>query len=618
MKDEFEGIIAEKLRNMNTVEMTALAEDIRQDMIKYVSETGGHLASSLGVVELTIALHRVFDTPEDKIVWDVGHQCYAHKMLTGRWADMDTLRRLGGISGFPKRSESIYDTTDPGHSGTSLSIAHGMASARDLAGDTYSCVAVIGDGAMTSGVAWEALNSIGASKTPLIVVLNDNEMSISRNIGGFSKHLQNLRTSGFYTKFKKNLKKMNTPKGQKRLGSIRDVIKYSMLPRDIFEEIGFKYYGPIDGHDIDSLINMLSFAKDLDRPVLIHILTTKGKGYAPAEEDPTRFHGIGKFDPESGDSGKSAKQSWSGAFGEILLDLAEKDEKICAVTAAMMDSTGLSKMHDKFPERVFDAGIAEQHAVAFAEGLALNGMRPVAAIYSTFLQRAYDQVLTEVCLQDLPVIFAVDRAGATGPDGATHQGIYDIAYLSTIPGMTVMCPRDKETLRNMMEKAFSETSPVAIRYPRGYVPDSFAVPGNGDPEIIKEGRDLIILSDGNMLAEALKAAEILEETLVSGWKKVSVAVADVGTLHPINKEFISDCLERYKFAATLEDGIANGGFGSAVSAFECEMNTGCNIIEIAWPDAFIEHGTIEQLRDRYGMDAKSIAEKISARMGALK
>jgi len=597
-------------------ELAELASKIRSDMISYVSKTGGHLASSLGVIELTIALHRVFDSPKDKIIFDVGHQCYAHKMITGRWEQMSTLRQMDGLSGFPKRAESPHDITDPGHSGTSLSILHGLASARDLEGGDYSCVAVIGDGSMTSGVAWEALNSIGASKTPVIVVLNDNDMSISKNVGGLNVHFQKLRTSGFYNKFKENLKKMNSPKGQQRLENIRDALKYSLLPRDIFEEIGFKYYGPIDGHDIESMCDLLSFAKTQNRPVMLHVITKKGKGFAPAEEDPTRFHGIGKFDPEScGKCSTEGPLSWSDAFGKALLKLAQEDERICAITAAMLDSTGLKPMQDAFPQRVFDVGIAEQHAAAFAEGLALNGMKPVAAVYSTFLQRAYDQMLTEICLQQLPVIFAVDRAGVTGPDGKTHQGTFDISFLSSMPGMTLMNPRDEATLENMLRKAFELGKPAAIRYPRGAVRECSFAAGDGTPQILKEGSDLIIISDANMLDEALNASLILENKYVCNWKPVTAAVADIGTLCPLQESFIADCLRRYKTVITLEDGVVKGGFGSAVCSFAEGIKASSDVLAVGWPDEFIEQGSIAQLREKYGMDAAGIAARISDYIG---
>ena len=614
-KDDKELIRSIKL--MTVPELNDLSEEIKKDMIETVSRTGGHLASSLGAIELTVAIYHVFDIPKDRVFWDVGHQCYASKMISGRWDRMDTLRQLGGISGFPKRSESPCDLSDPGHCGTSISIAQGSAVARDLAGDSYSCVAVIGDGSMTSGVAWEALDMIGDRKTPVIVILNDNTMSISENVGGFSKHLQKLRTSDFYNRFKTSLKNKNTPKGIHRLGSIRDAIKYSMLPRTIFDEIGFKYYGPIDGHDMESLVNMLSFIKTLNEPVVLHVLTKKGNGLAPAEKDPTKFHGIGKYDPKSGETASSSEKSWSEAFGDCMVKLSERDDKLCAITAAMGDSTGLCAFAKQHPDRFFDVGIAEQHAAALAEGLALSGLHPVVAIYSTFLQRAYDQVLTEVCLQKLPVIFAVDRAGITGHDGETHQGIYDIAYLSSMPGMTVMCPRDEATLLNMMNIALRLGTPVAVRYPQGR-PLAWDIPaGNGAPQMLKEGKDMIILSDANSLKDALGAADIFDRSIISGWKPLSCAVCDIGTLKPFDDEFVKECFRKYSMVITLEDGIAAGGFGSAVSSLACSSGAGCRVLNIGWPDEFIEHGSIEELRKKYKMDAEGIVERIRSFAGGM-
>ena len=606
--------LVKTIKMMSTEELVSLAADLKKDMIDTVSRTGGHLASSLGVVELTVALYHVFDSPRDRIFWDVGHQCYASKMITGRWDRMETLRSLGGISGFPKRAESVHDFSDPGHCGTSVSVAYGAAKARDLAGDNYSCVAVIGDGSLTSGVAWEALDAAGEDDTPLIVVLNDNKMSISDSVGGFSRHLQKLRTSSAYKRFKTNLKSHNSPKGIKRLSSIRDKLKYSLMPRSIFEELGFKYYGPVDGHDVEGLVNMLRFAKSLEGPVLIHIVTKKGNGFEPAELDPEKFHGIGKYDPVSGETIGPSEKSWSEVFGEIACGMAEKDERICAVTAAMGSSTGLSEFAGKYPDRYFDVGIAEQHAAAFAEGLALNGLRPIVAIYSTFLQRAYDQLLTEICLQDLPVIFAVDRAGVTGQDGETHQGIYDISYFGSMPGMTVMNPRDRGTMENMFKLAVELGSPVAVRYPKG-IPQNWDVPcGTGLPQLIREGSDAIIISDANMLAECVGAADDLEKTVIGGWKPLSFAVCDIGILKPLDMDFIDKCLRDYKYVITVEDGIVNGGFGSSVSAEAAEKGD-IKVLNIGWPDAFIEHGTIAELRSKYHMDGRGIASRIRSFIG---
>ena len=606
--------LTRQIKLMSLQEMNDLAAEIKKDMIETVSRTGGHLASSLGAVELTISIYHVFDSPRDKIVWDVGHQCYASKMLTGRWDRMDTLRQFGGLSGFPKRHESVHDADDPGHSGTSISIAYGYAKARDLSGDDYSCVAVIGDGTLTAGVSLEALDAAGDCRTPFIIILNDNRMSISRSIGSFSRHLQKLRTSNLYKNFKTNLKRMNTPRGVHRLSVIRDKLKYSLLPKSVFDELGFKYYGPVDGHDIESLTNVLRFVKGLEQPVLVHVITQKGNGFAPAMEDPTKFHGVGKYDPVSGDTPCSDEKSWSDTFGDIITDLASKDDDICAVTAAMGDSTGLSAFAEAYPDRFFDVGIAEQHAAAFAEGLALNGKKPVVAIYSTFLQRAYDQILSEICLQELPVIFAVDRAGVTGRDGETHQGIYDIAYLYSMPGMTIMNPRDKKTMENMFRLALELKTPCAVRYPKN-CPGTFSVPaGTGSPQILKEGNDVLIISDANMLSECLKCASELETKVIAGWKPLSYAVCDIGILKPLDKDFIDRCLDKYKYIVTVEDGIADGGFGSRISVHASETGRG-KVLNIGWPDSFIEHGSISELRAAYGLDSRGIAGKIMTFIG---
>ena len=433
MNEAYEEIDLQQLKAMSYDELNQLAAELREDLIESVAQTGGHLASNLGTVELTIALHKVFNSPRDKIVWDVGHQAYVHKMLTGRLTAVSTLRQLDGLSGFPKRRESVHDTFDSGHSGGSVSAAFGYAKARDLEGKDHACIAVIGDGAMTGGVAFEALNAAGSTKTPLIVILNDNAMSISPNVGGLSNHLQKLRTSSRYRRFKAGLKNVfrKRPRALNRMRLFRDAIKYALLPGEFFEELGFKYFGPVDGHNIRELCYFMQAAKELNRPVLIHCITKKGKGFSAAEQNPQKYHGTGSFDPKTATAETvHDPDSWSEIFGKLLTDKASADSRICAVTAAMTEGTGLSVMRDAFPSRVFDAGIAEQHAVSFAAGLALGGYKPVFAVYSTFLQRAYDQVLTEICLQNLPVIFAIDRAGVVGADGETQQGLYDIEYLS--------------------------------------------------------------------------------------------------------------------------------------------------------------------------------------------
>lgn len=602
----------EQLKNMTFPELEALAEDIRNALIHNISKTGGHLASNLGVVELTIAIEKTFDTPKDKVVWDVGHQTYVHKMLTGRWTDMSTLRQFGGISGFPKRAESEHDMFDAGHSGTSISVALGYAKARDLVDDSYSCVAVIGDGALTGGVAYEALNSAGAEKIPLIVILNDNEMSISKNVGGIARHLQNLRASSSYIDFKRSIKKIlaSKPKLEKKLERIRDFIKYAIVPAAIFEELGFKYFGPIDGHDTKALISSMEMAKTLKGPVLLHVVTTKGKGYAPAEKHPDKYHGAKPFNPETGLSLFEKKEcSYTEIFGEKLVDLATKNEKIVAVTAAMTEGTGLLDMKEKFSERVFDAGIAEQHAVSFAAGLALNGMRPVVSIYSTFLQRAYDQILMEVCLQNLPVLFVLDRAGNSGNDGETHHGQFDLAYLSTMPNMTILAPKDGPELAEMLEYAFTLNTPCAIRYPKGKAVDLSSYGRTsmcGRPEVIIPGKDNAIVSVGTMAQVALESASILKTG------NIEAAVFNIRTAKPLDEQALRKMFKPYSSILTLEDGTINGGIGMRIASALAQSDYPPTVLNLGWPDEFIPHGKISELHKKYGLDSLSVAKKAEA------
>lgn len=593
------------LKCMSISQMNELAETLRQDIIKYVSKNGGHLASNLGIVELTLALHKVFDTPKDKIIFDVGHQCYVHKMLTGRYDDMETLRCLGGISGFPKITESEHDMFDSGHSGTSIGVCLGYATARDLKQEKYATIAVIGDGSLTSGVAFEALNMAGASKTPMIVVLNDNKMSIGGNVGGLSKHLHKLRTSTAYIKFKKSIKSSGSDSLQRKLEKMRNALKYALVPGAIFEELGFKYYGPIDGHNISDLVDALKFAKELNRPVLLHVVTKKGKGFLPAEQNPSKFHGIGKFDPETVDSlTKCNKDSWSEIFGDELCKIASNDDSVVAVSAAMVDATGLRQFYIDYPNRLFDVGIAEQNAVAFASGLALNGLKPVVAIYSTFLQRAFDQILSEVSLQKLPIVFAVDRAGITGQDGETHHGQFDISYLSLVPGMTILSPRDATSLRQMLRYAFSLKSPVAIRYPRGNAPENEIRLGDFSPEPqkAKEGKDILIFTDGNMFDSVLKASDILST------HNISAAVYDLRILKPLPEERIKAIAKQYNKIVTVEDGTIVGGVGSSIASMLAASDK--TVMNLGWPDQYIPHGTIDELRKKFELDSDSIAIKI--------
>ena len=601
-------LLTDDVKHMSTRSLELLAVQIREKLLDDVSSCGGHLASNLGVVELTLALHRVFDVYKDRIVWDVGHQTYVHKLLTGRWDDMTTLRQLDGLSGFPKRMESRSDAFDSGHSGSSVSAAFGYAKARDLKGEDYACVAVIGDGALNCGVSFEALNSAGAEKTPLIVVLNDNEMSISKHVGGVAKHLQQLRTSAPYLGIKKSIKTAtaNMPRLQRGLTSARDTLKYAIVPGVIFEQMGFKYYGPVDGHDIDAMTTVLQSAKEQQRPVFIHVITKKGKGFIPAEKNPSKFHGIGPFDPSMAISADSpSTDTYSALFGAALAEEAAEDDRIVAITAAMTDATGLSVMKEKFPNRVFDAGIAEQHAVSFAAGLALGGLKPVVAIYSTFLQRAYDQVITEVCLQNLPVVFALDRSGVTGRDGETHQGSFDIAYLSSMPNMTVLAPKDGPELVAMLQYALNLNGPVAIRYPRGKAADlsEYAIAaGVSRPQQMRDGRYMCILAAGSSVSDALKTAEILDG------KNIHCAVYNLRVLKPLNETFLDAIFEQYRHVITLEDGDIYEGVGMRIAAYAAEKQANVRIKVIGWPDRFIEHGSTEELKERYGLDAASIAE----------
>ncbi len=601
--------LSKDVKTMDLRSLELLAVRIREQLLEDVSRTGGHLASNLGVVELTLALHRVFDVEKDRIVWDVGHQSYVHKMLTGRWEGMKTLRQLDGISGFPKRGESPADAFDSGHSGSSVSAAFGYAAARDLKGESYACVAVIGDGSLNCGVSYEALNSAGAQQTPLIVVLNDNEMSINVNVGGVAKHLQQLRTSGRYLGLKREIKHatQKLPRLQKGLVSARDKVKHAIVPGAMIEQLGFKYYGPVDGHDIAMLTAVLQAAKEQLRPVFIHVVTKKGKGFVPAEKNPSKFHGVGPFDPATAVSADMpTTDTYSDIFGTALADEAAEDERIVGITAAMTDATGLTQMKKRFPGRVFDAGIAEQHAVSFAAGLALGGMKPVVAIYSTFLQRAYDQVITEVCLQNLPVVFALDRSGVTGRDGETHQGSFDIAYLSSMPNMTVLAPKDGPELIAMLHYALSLDGPCAIRYPRGKSADlsDYAIAaGCSRPQLVRDGQYMCILAAGSSVADAIRTGEILERE-----RDIRCAVYNLRILKPLNEEFLDGIFRGYRHIITLEDGDVYEGVGTRIAAMAAEKNAGCRIKVLGWPDRFIEHGSTEELKERYGLTPEQIAE----------
>ena len=606
MKELTEYNFPEDIKGMSQKELELLAVEIRDFLVDHVSKTGGHLASNLGVVELTIALHKIFDSPEDKIIWDVGHQSYVHKILTGRISEFDSLRKTDGMSGFPKKKESEHDIYETGHASTSLSAAYGIAAARDIKGEHYEVIPVIGDGSLTGGLAYEALNNIGSRKSKVIVILNDNGMSISKNIGGVSNHLANLRTSSGYTKTKSKVKSalgripVIGPALANGISETKETIKYLLSPNGIFfEEIGFTYIGPVNGHNIKALIEALSAAKQAEKPVIIHVMTKKGKGYRNAEENPDRFHGIGPFDIDTGVEESHKGATYSQVMGDELLKLADKDDRICAITAAMRDATGLKDFALKYPKRFFDVGIAEEHAVTFAAGLATNGMKPVCAIYSSFLQRAYDQIMEDVALQNLPVIFAVDRAGIVGADGETHQGIFDMAFLATVPGMTVLAPCDGMQLRQMLRYAMTLDGPCAIRYARGACSDeeNGMEPFDGRNIRISDGADVDIFAVGNMVDKALEARSELAAV------GIEAGIVDVACPIPLDTSLVKEG----STVITVEDGVTSGGFGEKMKARLSGKN---RVINLAWPEKFIEHGSCGDLYERYGLDGKSIAERI--------
>jgi 1-deoxy-D-xylulose-5-phosphate synthase len=612
----------EDIRNLSVNELESLAQQIRSTIIQTVSKTGGHLAASLGTVELTLALHTVFDTPRDKIVWDVGHQTYAHKLITGRYERFHTLRQLGGISGFPKRSESPYDVYDTGHASGSISYALGLAKARELSNEDYSVVVVIGDGALTSGIAYEGLNNAGELKTPLIVVLNDNSMSISENVGGISKYLTLLRLAPAYRSAKAVVEKMldHIPTGPSTISWLRRFkgsLKHFLFPEAWFEALGFRYYGPVDGHDIGGLKRVFKEAKSLREPVLIHAVTQKGRGYSFAMEHPEKFHGPGPFNAETGElKQEPAPPTYSQVLGESLVRFAERNPKIVAITAAMADGTGLKPFKEKFPERFYDVGIAESHAVTFAAGLAQGGMIPVVCIYSTFLQRAYDQIVEDVCLQNLKVIFAIDRAGIVGQDGETHHGQFDLSYLRHIPGLTVMAPKDERELINMLWTAINIDGPCAIRYPRGCgigvpisdvldQPDTLDV---GKPEAISCGEDINILALGSMVYPAIEASRKLAE------EGISAGVVNGRFVVPFEREAVAALLKKAP-VLVVEENVEDGGFGEMVVN---ALGGGDNRIhKMALPKRFIQHGSQSRLRSAYGLDVPGIVAQVKKLLGRL-
>lgn len=597
--------LPEDIKSMDENSLELLSTGIRAFLIDTISKTGGHLASNLGVVEISVGLHKIFDFPKDKLIWDVGHQSYIHKILTGRADQFSTLRQNDGMSGFPKRSESEYDVYDTGHSSTSISAAMGLAVARDLKKSDEEVIAVIGDGAMTGGPSFEALNNLGSLGSKVIIVLNDNGMSISEINGGLSEHLSKLRTSSEYQNTKNNIKKainkipdLGKPLS-KGIAGLKRAVKYAIFSGGvIFEELGITYLGPFDGNNMSDVLRGLNQAKNAPGPVLVHFITKKGKGYKQAEQNPDKFHGIGAFDKETGASLSQSKTSYSEIFGNKMFELAEKNDKLVALTAAMCTATGLDQMRNRFPKRVFDVGIAEAHACIFAAGLALGGMHPVVAIYSSFLQRAYDEIIEDVCLQKLPVTFAIDRAGIVGADGETHHGIFDLSYLLPLPNMTVLAPCDAHQLEDMLEYATSKDVPFAIRYPRGsadmtrHIEGSFELKNN----VISEGKDVNIIAVGTMLNKAIKASEILKE------QGIDAKVCSASVLKPFDDSIINSS---DKLIVTLEDNLIRGGFGEYIAANYTNM-----VVNLGWPDKFIEHGDCEYLYKKYGLDAESIAERI--------
>lgn len=598
------------IKKLTLEDLTVLAEDIRSFLLDHISKTGGHLGSNLGIVELTLSLFKTFDFDHDKIVFDVGHQSYSYKLLTGRKERFDTLRQYKGMSGFPKRQESIYDFFDTGHSSNSISAALGMARARDLKKEHYQVIAVIGDGALTGGESFEALNDLGFHKTKMLVILNDNGMSISKNVGGMSNYLTHIRINPKYNQLKKRihsrLDKKESNIFTSAIRKVKDSFKELFLNSMFFDDLGLRYIGPIDGHNLKELNRVMKQIANLEEPVVLHVVTEKGRGYEPAKRFPNQYHGVGKFDPKTGIV-SSDKVTYSSAFGKALLKLAKHDSKIVAITAAMADGTGLESFASQYPERFFDVGIAEGHAVTFAAGLAASHLKPVFAVYSTFLQRGFDQMIHDVCMQELPVVFAIDRAGLVGNDGETHQGVFDLSYLSMIPNMTVLAPKCPEEMEAFLTYAFFLSKPVAIRYPRGGANYSF------EPlkelrmnrfEVLSEGKEVALLAVGNMCGTAMKAKEILKENGMDPMviQATFVKPLDLKTLKQLDKK-------GYQIV-TIEDGNIIGGFGSEVVRVSNELGLSSNIFNIGYQDHFICHGDTELLYQQEEIDAESIAKKV--------
>ncbi|MGG7164024.1 1-deoxy-D-xylulose-5-phosphate synthase [Clostridium ihumii] len=605
------------IRYMNLVELNEFAGEIREFLIDKVSQTGGHLASNLGIVELTISLFNVFDFNSDKVIWDVGHQSYVHKILTGRKGDFDTLRSFNGLSGFPKREESIYDFFNTGHSSTSISAAVGMARARDLKKENSNVIAVIGDGALTGGMAMEALNDVGDKKTKVIIILNDNEMSISKNVGGVSSYLSEIRLDNGYNRLKNDVtnkleKIPNVGKGMvNSIHKIKDGIKQILVPGMFFEDMGIKYLGPIDGHNIKEMSKVLKMAKEYNGPVIIHAITKKGKGYTFAEKFPNKFHGVGPFNCDNGKMNGSSSKSYSSMFGDTMVDIAKQMPEVVSITAAMPEGTGLGEFSKKFPKRFFDVGIAEQHAVTMAAGMAVSGLKPVFAVYSTFLQRAYDQIVHDVALQNLPVVFAIDRAGIVGQDGETHQGIFDLSYLSHIPNMTIMSPKCVDELKEMLKFAVNANYPIAIRYPRGgdnpnvHLSSMKAIE-KGKWEVLQEPKGKIaVIATGKMVQSAV----LVREKLLN--ENIDITVVNACFIKPIDTKLIEDLIENgFEKIVTIEDNVINGGLGTLVLQHVNKINNNIKVINLGFNDEFIPHGNVDILYKTYGLDSNGIYNKI--------
>ena len=608
------------IKKIDPKDYKLLAEEIRKFLIEKISENGGHLGSNLGTVELTMALHLVLNLPKDKIIWDVGHQSYTHKLLTGRRDGFDSLRKFGGMSGFPKRKESQCDAFDTGHSSTSLSAGLGLVKARDILHEDYKVVSVIGDGSLTGGMAYEALNNASRMGSNFMIVLNDNNMSIAENIGGISNYLNGIRTNEKYLGLKDSIYyglKDGSKQSQKVVKGIQNVtnsIKQLVIPGMFFEDMGITYLGPVDGHDIRAMRKVFNEAKSVKNAVLIHVITQKGKGYEPARKHPSRFHGAEPFDIETGIPKKQKEQaSYTDVFATVINKLAEKDDKIVAITAAMPDGTGLKRFSSRYPDRFFDVGIAEEHAVTFAAGLAAGGLKPVVAIYSSFLQRAYDQIVHDVCIQNLPVVFAIDRAGLVGSDGETHQGIFDLSYLSGIPNMHIMAPKNKWELSDMLKFAVRFDGPIAIRYPRGTACDlmkEYRAPIEyGKAELLQTGKDVAILAVGSMVETALKVKELLEAD------GMNPTLVNARFVKPIDTEMIDRLMENHSVIVTMEENVLCGGFGEKVLTYIQDKNRKIQVLPIALPDAYVEQGNVDLLKKELGMDTETIAGRIKEEVG---